>query len=56
MGKKEKTALIHEAALNFIIADPPPRLPLVNEEVAAWLARYDIVFHISWSEDGRASG
>jgi hypothetical protein len=56
MGKKEKIALIHEAALNFVIADPPPRLPLVNEEVAAWLARHDIAFHVTWSDDGRASG
>lgn len=29
-GRSPTRALIHEAALNFIIADPPPRLPPVR--------------------------
>jgi len=51
-----KIRLLQAAISNFVTTQPPPRLPLVNDEVSAWYAKHGIVFHYGFYDDGRAYG
>jgi hypothetical protein len=53
---KDKIRLLQAAASNFVITQPPPRLPLMNGEVSAWYRAHGIVFHYGFYDDGRAYG
>jgi hypothetical protein len=51
-----KIRLLQAAVSNFIETQPPPRLPLINDEISAWYRRHGIVFHYGFYDDGRAYG
>jgi hypothetical protein len=51
-----KVGLLQAAVSNFVTTAPPPRLPLVNDEISSWYAKHGIVFHSGMYDDGRAYG
>lgn len=53
---REKVDLLQCAISNFVLTEPPPKLPLVNDEAASWFAQHGIVYHQRMRVDGRAFG
>jgi hypothetical protein len=52
----KRVGLLQAAVSNFVTTAPPPRLPLVNDEIAVWYAKHGLVFHNGMYDDGRAYG